>query len=79
MEMSLTQGQEEQQPKVSTWLPMVLAGAMFFILGCITWLNGAITPFFTANARAYAITSLVHYFIFLYCGNDNGYSFGNAN
>ncbi len=45
MEMSLTQGQEEQQPKVSTWLPMVLAGAMFFILGCITWLNGAITPF----------------------------------
>lgn len=24
---------------------MVLAGSMFFILGCITWLNGAITPF----------------------------------
>lgn len=31
--------------KQSTWLPMVLAGSMFFILGCITWLNGAITPF----------------------------------
>ncbi len=45
MEMSLTQDKEEQQPQVSTWLPMVLAGAMFFILGCITWLNGAITPF----------------------------------
>lgn len=27
------------------WLPMTLAGAMFFILGCITWLNGAITPY----------------------------------
>ena len=26
-------------------MPMVLAGSMFFILGCITWLNGAITPF----------------------------------
>ncbi|PAJ71916.1 glucose/galactose MFS transporter [Pseudoalteromonas sp. NBT06-2] len=26
-------------------LPMVLAGSMFFILGCVTWLNGAITPF----------------------------------
>jgi fucose permease len=50
MEMSLTQDEENQQPQVSTWLPMVLAGAMFFILGCITWLNGAITPFFTANA-----------------------------
>ena len=45
MEMSLTQDEENQQPQVSTWLPMVLAGAMFFILGCITWLNGAITPF----------------------------------
>ena len=42
MEMSLTQDEENQQPQVSTWLPMVLAGAMFFILGCITWLNGAI-------------------------------------
>ncbi|MED5512962.1 MAG: MFS transporter [Pseudomonadota bacterium] len=31
--------------KQSIWLPMVLAGSMFFILGCITWLNGAITPF----------------------------------
>ncbi|MDP2561908.1 N-acetylglucosamine MFS transporter NagP [Psychrobium sp. 1_MG-2023] len=35
----------EQKPQHSIWLPMVLAGSMFFILGCITWLNGAITPF----------------------------------
>ena len=34
-----------ENEKHSTWLPMILAGAMFFILGCITWLNGAITPF----------------------------------
>ena len=31
--------------KHNIWLPMTLAGSMFFILGCITWLNGAITPF----------------------------------
>ena len=31
--------------KQSILLPMTLAGSMFFILGCITWLNGAITPF----------------------------------
>ncbi len=35
----------EQTPQQSVLLPMVLAGSMFFILGCITWLNGAITPF----------------------------------
>ncbi len=35
----------EQNSQQSVWLPMVLAGSMFFILGCITWLNGAITPF----------------------------------
>ncbi len=35
----------EQSPQQSVLLPMVLAGSMFFILGCITWLNGAITPF----------------------------------
>ncbi|NOU51821.1 sugar MFS transporter [Pseudoalteromonas sp. JBTF-M23] len=35
----------ESKDKQSIWLPMVLAGSMFFILGCITWLNGAITPF----------------------------------
>ncbi|MEL7478304.1 MAG: MFS transporter [Pseudomonadota bacterium] len=35
----------ENKAKQSVWLPMVLAGSMFFILGCITWLNGAITPF----------------------------------
>ncbi len=36
---------KEQLAKQSVWLPMTLAGSMFFILGCITWLNGAITPF----------------------------------
>lgn len=35
----------EANSKHSIWLPMTLAGSMFFILGCITWLNGAITPF----------------------------------
>ncbi len=35
----------EQSPQQSVLLPMVLAGSMFFILGCITWPNGAITPF----------------------------------
>lgn len=48
MEMSATQNKADEQTQFSsqsTWLPMVLAGAMFFILGCITWLNGAITPF----------------------------------
>ncbi|OHU90715.1 MULTISPECIES: N-acetylglucosamine MFS transporter NagP [Pseudoalteromonas] len=35
----------EDKEKQSIWLPMILAGSMFFILGCITWLNGAITPF----------------------------------
>ncbi|MBD1580987.1 N-acetylglucosamine MFS transporter NagP [Pseudoalteromonas sp. S16_S37] len=35
----------ESKDQQSIWLPMVLAGSMFFILGCITWLNGAITPF----------------------------------
>ena len=35
----------EANTKHSIWLPMTLAGSMFFILGCITWLNGAITPF----------------------------------
>lgn len=35
----------EDKSKQSILLPMVLAGSMFFILGCITWLNGAITPF----------------------------------
>ena len=35
----------EVNTKYSIWLPMTLAGSMFFILGCITWLNGAITPF----------------------------------
>ena len=35
----------DNNTKQSIWLPMVLAGSMFFILGCITWLNGAITPF----------------------------------
>jgi fucose permease len=35
----------DQNAKQSIIFPMVLAGAMFFILGCITWLNGAITPF----------------------------------
>lgn len=35
----------EVNTKHSIWLPMTLAGSMFFILGCITWLNGAITPF----------------------------------
>ena len=35
----------DQNAKQSVILPMVLAGSMFFILGCITWLNGAITPF----------------------------------
>lgn len=34
-----------EKQKQSILLPMVLAGSMFFILGCITWLNGAITPF----------------------------------
>ncbi|KZN37366.1 N-acetylglucosamine MFS transporter NagP [Pseudoalteromonas luteoviolacea] len=34
-----------EKAKQSVWLPMTLAGSMFFILGCITWLNGAITPF----------------------------------
>ncbi|WP_440054206.1 N-acetylglucosamine MFS transporter NagP [Pseudoalteromonas sp. T1lg65] len=36
---------KDQLAKQSVWLPMSLAGSMFFILGCITWLNGAITPF----------------------------------
>lgn len=31
-------------PKSSV-LPMVLAGIMFFMLGCVTWLNGSITPY----------------------------------
>lgn len=35
----------DNNAKQSTVFPMILAGAMFFILGCITWLNGAITPF----------------------------------
>jgi len=39
--MEMTMSKENQ----STLLPMILAGSMFFILGCITWLNGAITPF----------------------------------
>ena len=34
-----------ESPPKSSLLPMALAGSMFFILGCITWLNGAITPF----------------------------------
>lgn len=34
-----------EQKQYSLLLPMVLAGAMFFILGCITWLNGSITPY----------------------------------
>ena len=38
-------GECEANTKQSIWLPMTLAGSMFFILGCITWLNGAITPF----------------------------------
>lgn len=37
--------ENEQNSQQSIILPMVLAGSMFFILGCITWLNGAITPF----------------------------------
>jgi len=39
--MEMTMSKENQ----SILLPMTLAGSMFFILGCITWLNGAITPF----------------------------------
>ncbi|MBE0363172.1 hypothetical protein PULV_a0816 [Pseudoalteromonas ulvae UL12] len=35
----------EEKKQQSILLPMILAGSMFFILGCITWLNGAITPF----------------------------------
>ena len=35
----------EENKQQSILLPMILAGSMFFILGCITWLNGAITPF----------------------------------
>lgn len=35
----------DNNAKQSIVFPMVLAGSMFFILGCITWLNGAITPF----------------------------------
>ena len=38
-------GECKANTKQSIWLPMTLAGSMFFILGCITWLNGAITPF----------------------------------
>lgn len=37
--------EKDDLEKQSVWLPMTLAGSMFFILGCITWLNGAITPF----------------------------------
>ena len=37
--------QQQTSNSGSILLPMVLAGSMFFILGCITWLNGAITPF----------------------------------
>ncbi|MGQ8366755.1 N-acetylglucosamine MFS transporter NagP [Glaciecola sp. 1036] len=33
-----------EEQKVNLLLPMVLAGSMFFILGCVTWLNGSITP-----------------------------------
>lgn len=40
MEMTVS---DEKKPNIL--LPMTLAGSMFFILGCITWLNGAITPF----------------------------------
>lgn len=39
--MEMTMSNEKQ----SIVLPMTLAGSMFFILGCITWLNGSITPF----------------------------------
>ena len=35
----------DHNAKQSIVFPMILAGSMFFILGCITWLNGAITPF----------------------------------
>lgn len=42
--MEATVGTEDKS-KQNILLPMVLAGSMFFILGCITWLNGAITPF----------------------------------
>jgi len=41
MEMTMSKDNQSQ----SILLPMTLAGSMFFILGCITWLNGAITPF----------------------------------
>lgn len=41
--MDVTVNKEENNQSI--WLPMILAGSMFFILGCITWLNGAITPF----------------------------------
>lgn len=29
----------------STWLPLAIIGALFFIFGFITWLNGALIPF----------------------------------
>lgn len=35
----------DNNARQSIVFPMILAGSMFFILGCITWLNGAITPF----------------------------------
>ena len=45
VEQTEINSQNLNNQKQSIWLPMTLAGSMFFILGCITWLNGAVTPF----------------------------------
>jgi FHS family L-fucose permease-like MFS transporter len=35
-----------QQLKPGAFLPMLIIGMLFFVFGFVTWLNGALIPFY---------------------------------
>ena len=50
-----------EQTKKPTFIPMLIIGALFFIFGFITWLNGTLIPYLKiacelTNYEAYFVT-----------------------
>ena len=48
-----------QQTKKPTFIPMLIIGALFFIFGFITWLNGTLIPYFKIACELNTFESLL--------------------
>lgn len=59
----------DKSQQKSSFIPMAIVAALFFILGFATWLNGSLMPLFKTNFATQSLPSFINPVFFLYRGD----------